>query len=286
MITHQVLLRGASQCFLLRAALCLTDVSAVSLDEIFGFLLHFRADESLCRGTALWKELCNWLQANEGCFRLTNGDPGSSEELHAETSNRDGASIFSYVQQRLKTFLTVPASSDQTGSLPDPSEAELLVRTVLLTADLQLNRSEEPRLELLLQPLLDVLQRLSTNVYLVLQKTDKSLQLLLRLLQLHRRRSDTEKENEDVVAVTLKTLMLSVVESVQEFLLRRLSGELRELCDVERSDLYLSVLRELVLTYSTVSWYGSNLQQNYIPKLTANCLRILGEPSEQVQHSA
>uniref|UniRef100_A0A673HZZ1 tRNA (guanosine(18)-2'-O)-methyltransferase TARBP1 n=1 Tax=Sinocyclocheilus rhinocerous TaxID=307959 RepID=A0A673HZZ1_9TELE len=283
MITHQVLLRGASQCFLLRAALCLTDVSAVSLDEIFGFLLHFRADESLCRGTALWKELCNWLQANEGCFHLTSGDPGSSEELHAETSNRDRASIFSYVQQRLKTFLTVPASSDQTGSLPDPSEAELLVRTVLLTADLQQNRSEEPRLELLLQPLLDVLQRLSTNVYLVLQKTDKSLQLLLRLLQLHRRRSDTEKENEDVVAVTLKTLMLSVVESVQEFLLRRLSGELRELCDVERSDLYLSVLRELVLTYSTVSWYGSNLQQNYIPKLTANSLRILGEPSEQVQ---
>lgn len=33
---------------------------------------------------------------------------------------------------------------------------------------------------------------------------------------------------EDVVAVTLKSLMMSVVESVQEFLLRRLSGELRE----------------------------------------------------------
>ncbi|KAK2896992.1 hypothetical protein Q8A67_011480 [Cirrhinus molitorella] len=280
MITHQVLLRGASQCFLLHAALCLTDVSAVSLDDIFGFLVHFRADESLCRGTALWKELCNWLQSNEDCFRLTNGDLVSSEELHAETSNRDGVSIFSYVQQRLKTFLTVPASSDQTGSLPDPGEAELLARAVLLTADFQQTRSEEPCLELLLQPLLDVLRRLSTNVYLVLQKTDKSLQLLLRLLQLHRRCSDTE-ENEDVVGVTLKTHMLSVVESVQEFLLRRLSGELRELCDVERSDLYLSVLRELVLTYSTVSWFGSNLQQNYIPKLTTNCLRILNECTEQ-----
>uniref|UniRef100_A0A8C1KU42 tRNA (guanosine(18)-2'-O)-methyltransferase TARBP1 n=1 Tax=Cyprinus carpio TaxID=7962 RepID=A0A8C1KU42_CYPCA len=175
MITHQVLLRGASQCFLLRAALCLTDVSAVSLDEIFGFLLHFRADESLCRGTALWKELCNWLQANEGCFRLTNGYSGSSEELHS--------------------LCILFLLADQTGSLPDPSEAELLVRTVLLAADLQQTRSEEPGLELLLQPLLDVLQRLSTNVYLVLQKTDKSLQLLLRLLQLHRRRSDTEKEN-------------------------------------------------------------------------------------------
>ncbi len=140
----------------------------------------------------------------------------------------------------------------QSGSLPDPGEAELLARAVLLTADLQQTRSEEPGLELLLQPLLDVLRRLSTNVYLVLHKTDKSLQLLLRLLQLHRRCSDTEKENgvccvwenktnmlnpwiwcvwvfvEDVVAVALKTYMLSAVESVQEFLLRRLSGELRE----------------------------------------------------------
>ncbi|XP_043111983.1 probable methyltransferase TARBP1 isoform X1 [Puntigrus tetrazona] len=281
MITHQVLLRGASQCFLLHAALCLADVSAVSLDDIFGFLVHFRADESLCRGTALWKELCNWLQANEGCFRLTDGDSGSSEEFHTETSNGDEAPVFSYVQKRLRTFLTVPATSDQTGSLPDPGEAELLARAVLLTADLQRNRSEELGLELLLQPLLDVLRRLSTNVYLALRKTDRSLQLLLRLLQLHRRRSDTEKEKEDVVAVTLKTLMLSVVESVQEFLLRRLSGELRELCDVERSDLYLSVLRELVLTYSTVSWYGSNLQKNYIPKLITNCLRIFSEPSEE-----
>ncbi|CAM4725705.1 unnamed protein product [Leuciscus chuanchicus] len=110
MITHQVLLRGASQCFLLHAALCLTDVSTVSLDEIFGFLAHFRADESLCRGTALWEELCNWLQTNEGRFLLTDGDLGSSE-LCTATSDCKGVSIFSYVHQRLKTFLAVPANS-------------------------------------------------------------------------------------------------------------------------------------------------------------------------------
>ncbi|CAM4725689.1 unnamed protein product [Leuciscus chuanchicus] len=193
-------------------------ISTVSLDEIFGFLAHFRADESLCRGTALWEELCNWLQTNEGRFLLTDGDLGSSE-LCTATSDCKGVSIFSYVHQRLKTFLAVPANS---------AEAELLTWAVLLTADLQKTRNEEPGLELLLQPLLDVLQRLSTNVYLVLHKTDKSLQLLLSLLRLHRRRSDTEQENEDVVAVALKTHMLSVGDSVQEFLLRRLSGELRE----------------------------------------------------------
>lgn len=130
---------------------------------------------------------------------------------------------------------------------------------------------------------------------------------------------------EDAVAVVLKTQVLSAVESVQDFLLRRLSGELREVsvfshtnmlnkwfnswkfswithldqtklvclnfvfifcfqfCDLERAELYLSVLRELVLTYASVSWYGSNLQQNYIPKLTTNCLEILNEPSHQVE---
>ena len=39
-------------------------------------------------------------------------------------------------------------------------------------------------LESLLSPLLDTLSRVSTNIYLPLRKSDKSLQLVLRLLQL------------------------------------------------------------------------------------------------------
>lgn len=39
-------------------------------------------------------------------------------------------------------------------------------------------------LESLLSPLLDTLSRLSTNIYLPLRKSDKSLQLLLSLFQL------------------------------------------------------------------------------------------------------
>lgn len=31
--------------------------SAVTLDDVFSFLAHFRADESLCRGTPLWKQV-------------------------------------------------------------------------------------------------------------------------------------------------------------------------------------------------------------------------------------
>lgn len=32
--------------------------SAVTLDDVFSFLMDFRADESLCRGTQIWNRVC------------------------------------------------------------------------------------------------------------------------------------------------------------------------------------------------------------------------------------
>lgn len=35
--------------------------SSVTLDDIFKILMDFRADESLCRGTNIWKQVsCSW----------------------------------------------------------------------------------------------------------------------------------------------------------------------------------------------------------------------------------
>ncbi|XP_030628121.1 probable methyltransferase TARBP1 [Chanos chanos] len=291
MITHQVLLRGASQCFLLHSALCLTDVTAVSLDDVFSFLVHFRTDESLCRGTRLWSELCDWLLVNEGGFRPAVRDEGPGVQLHAggnSSPTPQKASVRSYIQLRLEAFLAVPASSDQTEMVPDSGEAELLARAVILFADtVKLRRGDQQvgeELETLLNPLLGVLRKISTNIYLPLRKTDKSLQLLLRLLQLRNKPkcSDSDyEEEEDSVAVAVAMLVLGVVAPIQEFLLRRLSGELRELCDLERAGLYLSVLRELTHAFTAVPWYHSNMQQTYAPKLTAICLKILSEPAKQ-----
>lgn len=89
--------------------------------------------------------------------------------------------------------------TDQTGSVPDPGEAELLARALLLSVDVAWSRREEKRpeddgLEQLFFPLLDVLRRLSTSVYLVLRKTDKSLQLMLQLLRLLGTQSQKEEE--------------------------------------------------------------------------------------------
>ncbi|KAK6293826.1 hypothetical protein J4Q44_G00361520, partial [Coregonus suidteri] len=352
MITHQVLLRGAAQCFLLNTALSLTDVTSVTLDNVFSLLVHFRADESLCRGTVLWNQLCDWLAESEGSFRPCVRESGDGTST---STSPERETVRGYVQQQMEAFLRVPASTEQTDSVPDPGEAELLARAILLCVDTEerTQRSsggEETTgvssgMESVLRPLLDTLSRLHTNVYLPLRKTDKSLQLLLRLLQLTRSRHtpaavlqltrsrhtpaavlqltrsrhtpaavlqltrsrhtpaavlqltrsrhtpaavlqltrsrhtpaavlQPEKEQEDSVTVSMETLILGVVEPIQEFILRRLSGELQELCDVERAELYLSVLKEVVLMYSVLEWNHSNVQA-YFPRLLRYVLRSL-----------
>ncbi|MCJ8749174.1 hypothetical protein PDJAM_G00173290 [Pangasius djambal] len=275
MVTHHILLRGAIQCFLLHTVFHLSDVSAVSLDEVFAFLAHFRAEESLCPGTAIWEKLCDWLLVNEGHFWPAVTSTSASPQK---------VSVHSY--HSLKAFLTIPAISDQTDRVPVVDEAELLARTLLLSADLDWRRREKQgpddmRLEQLFYPLLDILHRLNTSIYLPLCKTDKSLELMLRLLLLLGKNLETGRGNEDNMAVALTQLLLGVAEPVQEFILRRLSGELQELSDIGRANLYLSLLRELIRTYSKVPGYGSNLQKNYVSRLTMNCVRLLSEPSEQ-----
>uniref|UniRef100_A0A665X6Q2 tRNA (guanosine(18)-2'-O)-methyltransferase TARBP1 n=1 Tax=Echeneis naucrates TaxID=173247 RepID=A0A665X6Q2_ECHNA len=134
MITHQVMLRGAAQCFLLSSALCLTNVRAVTLDDVFSFLMHFHVEESLCRGTNIW----NQVQS-------------------IQVSECDSSWI-----------LTVSV-------------------TILLCVDMeksQCGTKISSTLESLLFPLMDTLSRVSTNIYMPVRKSDKSLQLLLRLLQL------------------------------------------------------------------------------------------------------
>lgn len=111
----------------------------MTVDDIFSFLMHFRADESLCRGTELWNEVCSlhthaflsifkycirkvattdyhlmylgqlciWLLEHECSFKsrildcdFTN-DPTQKETIRA------------YVQQEVLAYLRVPASTGE-----------------------------------------------------------------------------------------------------------------------------------------------------------------------------
>ncbi|KAM6916473.1 putative methyltransferase TARBP1 [Xenentodon cancila] len=281
MITHQVLLRGAAQCFLLNSALCLTVASEVTLDDIFGFLMHFRADESLCRGTELWNQLCVWLLEHEGSFKSRNAG-GDCAGLLTEKKT-----VKAHVQDEILAYLRVPASTGQNERLPDSREADKLARAILLCVDMEKSRpgaENSSALDSLLCPLLDTLSRVSTNMYLPLRKSDKSLQLVLSLLQLgampHCQRVEVEKG--DDVMVAMQKLLFRLVDPIQEFLLRRLCGELQELYDVERAELYLCVLRHLVVTCSSSLQHCSKIQQNGFPKLIKYGLSVLQEPTPQI----
>ncbi|XP_051935401.1 probable methyltransferase TARBP1 isoform X1 [Hippocampus zosterae] len=263
MITHQVLLRGAAQCFLLKSALCLIDVSTVTLDDIFTFLGNFRADESLCRGTALWNEVCVWLSSNEGNFKMKPSDQ--------EGASSSKKTIKAYVQGKIHEFLSVPVCTGQTQSLPDPKEVDKLAMSILLLSDIERSQSGSKigdELHFLLSPLVDTLSRVGSNLYMPLKKSDKILQLVLRLLQLR------ETSKVDEVTAALERLIFQCGDSMQEFIMRRLCGKLLEVCDVQRAELYLSVFKQLSMHHSTV-------QQACFPKLIKYSLSILQEPSQQ-----
>uniref|UniRef100_A0A8C8EF93 tRNA (guanosine(18)-2'-O)-methyltransferase TARBP1 n=1 Tax=Otus sunia TaxID=257818 RepID=A0A8C8EF93_9STRI len=128
MITHQILLRGAAQCYLLQATMRLTDVEKVSLPEVSSFLLSLRPEESLRRDTMLWMELCSWLQVNDRCFKKSV----TSDFEHQETS-----SLCQYVRSLVGDYLKTPSSERENCFMPDWFEAKLVATMILLAADVE-----------------------------------------------------------------------------------------------------------------------------------------------------
>ncbi|NXJ08323.1 TARB1 methyltransferase, partial [Odontophorus gujanensis] len=267
MITHQILLRGAAQCYLLQTAMHLTDVEKVSLPEVASFLLSFRPEESLRRDTMLWMELCSWLQENDRCF----GKSASADSEHQEMS-----SLCLYARSLVGEYLKTPTSERENCFMPDWFEAKLVATMILLAADVEQMRNKSSgksnikwiELEAFLNPLLDVLMKLGSNAYIPTLKTDKSLQLLLKLLQT-RSLKCSNTQDDDVLFFIWKSLM-TPVESVLEFILRRLTtNELSTVGDLDRCDLYLSLIPEILHLCFQLNSKKLPTIKNFISSLTS-----------------
>nr|XP_003473550.1 probable methyltransferase TARBP1 isoform X2 [Cavia porcellus] len=242
MITHQILLRGAAQCFLLQTAMHLVDVEKVSLSDVSIFLTSLKQEESLGRGTALWTELCDWLHINERCFRPTSicGPDGLPE-----------TSLNVYVKNLVQEYIKSSAWERESCFMPDWSEARLTALMILLAVDVEGMKTEysEKRriqnvLRIFLDPLLDALVKLGTNAYMPLLRTDRCLQLLVKLLHICMMKGSNPQDDE--VSALLKSTVMSATESVSQFVLRRLTmHELQTVADLDRCHLYLTVLTEL-----------------------------------------
>ncbi|XP_074017579.1 probable methyltransferase TARBP1 [Numenius arquata] len=276
MITHQILLRGAAQCYLLQTVMHLTDVEKVSLPEVSSFLLSLRPEESLRRDTMLWVELCRWFQENDRCFKKSV----TSDFEHRETS-----SLCQYVRSLVGEYLKTQAS--ETGEncfMPDWFEAKLVATMILLAADVEQMRNkyseksniEWIELEAFLNPLLDVLMKLGSNAYIPTLKTDKSLQLLLKLLQT--RSLKCSNTQDDGVLVFIWKSLVTPLESILGFLLRRLTAnELSTVGDLDRCDLYLALIPEIVNLCLQVGWKKIPSIKNFIFSLTNASIRNLQE---------
>ncbi|TEA41912.1 hypothetical protein DBR06_SOUSAS26810002 [Sousa chinensis] len=276
MITHQILLRGAAQCYLLQTAMNLVDVEKVSLSDVSSFVMSLRQEESFGRGTSLWTELCDWLRVNESCFRrpLTCSSIG----LH-ETS-----SLNAYVKNLVQEYIKSPAwEGGEDCCMPDWLEAKLVAVMVLLAIDVEGMKSQysEKRrtqnvLRIFLDPLLDALVKFGTNAYMPLLKTDRCLQLLLKLL--HTCLLKGSGTQDDEVFTLLQNFVMSTTESVSEFILRRLTmKELSRVSDLERCHLYLMVLTELINLHLKVGWKRGNPIWRVISPLKNASIRHLQE---------
>ncbi|KAM9297134.1 putative methyltransferase TARBP1 isoform 5-T5 [Morus bassanus] len=275
MITHQILLRGAAQCYLLETAMHLTDVEKVSLPEVASFLLSLRPEESLRRDTMLWVELCSWLQVNDGCFR---------KSITFDSERQETSSLCQYVRSLVGEYLKTPASERENCFMPDWFEAKLVATVILLAADVEQMRNkysgksniEWIELEAFLNPLLDVLMKLGSNAYIPTLKTDKSLQLLLKLLQT--RSLKCSNTQDDRVLVFIWKSLMTPVESILDFVLRRLTtNELSTVGDLDRCDLYLALIPETVNLCLQVSWKKVQSIKNFILSLTNASIRNLQE---------
>ncbi|XP_059963915.1 probable methyltransferase TARBP1 isoform X2 [Mesoplodon densirostris] len=280
MITHQILLRGAAQCYLLQTAMNLVDVEKVSLSDVSSLVMSVRQEESFGRGTSLWTELCDWLRVNESCFRRPS--TCSSIGLH-ETS-----SLNAYVKNLVQEYIKSPAwEGGENCCMPDWLEAKLVAVMVLLAIDVEGMKSEysEKRrtqnvLRIFLDPLLDALVKFGTNAYMPLLKTDRCLQLLLKLLHtcLLKGSSTQDVAHTDEVFTLLQNFVMSTTESVSEFILRRLTmKELSSVSDLDRCHLYLMVLTELINLHLKVGWKRGNPIWRVISPLKNASIRHLQE---------
>ncbi|KAM6460808.1 putative methyltransferase TARBP1 isoform 1-T1 [Liasis olivaceus] len=274
MITHQVLLRGAAQCFLLKAAIHLIDIEKVPLSDISNFITYLKPEESLGRGTALWTMLCDWFHVNDKYFQRT---------LNCEVP-QDKTALGVYVQLLVEDYLKAPLTNSEDSLMPDWFEAKRVATMILLAADVEEIRhthndntsTEQIGLKALLNPLLDVLLKLGTNPYISSLKIDKSLQLLLKLMQTCSIKN-SRPEVDGIIIFLQKSIML-VTKSILDFLLRRLTAnELNIMSDLQHCNLYLEVLSELMNFCPVSGWKKGPFLCTFISSLINASLYNLQE---------
>ena len=247
MTTHSIKIRGAVQCYLLKAAMNLIDPDCVEIGHIARLLSMFSPEESLCRGSVLWEEVSTWMW---GLY----GNP--------EDNPLPLGSVFQYLDLSANTYLN---NLD-----PDTIVAQPVVgsytRMFVIACD-SFNKStfgssaKKPPLTKYFNTFLSIVQQASTHVYSNDAKTLKSVVLLSSIITVLRGtaalegstvsffqkstiESSTDLAKSDSVVLAFIPLVARALPEIFDYLLRKLTvcGEMNS---PEIGDICLNLVKEL-----------------------------------------
>ncbi|XP_072030160.1 probable methyltransferase TARBP1 [Amphiura filiformis] len=247
LIAFDTAYRSIIQQFLLTSTLNLLDTSAISMQHFSSFLSALSNKECLERGKTTWNQVCEWILVNK-----------DANLFHSE-----GTSLQTLLSEDIVELLQ-EASSTENLDLPSLDEAERVARAVLIVVDAHQVAIEKGNqlftlppdhatsvLASILQPISDVLCRVSSHVYLSQSKADRALQLLQVLLKELQPESSLFASKEDTTKKHLEELMLHCTGEVLIYITRKLlSHHILQTRDMTRLHFYLSTL-DSIYTF----WY-------------------------------
>ncbi|XP_071794760.1 probable methyltransferase TARBP1 isoform X2 [Asterias amurensis] len=267
--------RSVVQCLMIESVLKLLDKDNTTLHQLSNLLGIFSRNDCLIRGSHLWNQVCQWFGANRDSQLFgSNGDIIAT--LWSEVTN-------------LMTF--DPSVSTACVDLGDAAESCRVSCLILLSADFHFERMERQPpspssfLQTILEPLTHVLSSINSHIYLPINKTDASLQLVCSILHhLKPSRDESGQDFSDEVRKELSILLSPCLEEIFSFIARRLlSAELAQTSDISRVSLYISVL-DSVCTFMVrslgVSGCVAGVIRNGRTRLLDCCLLLLTQGTE------
>lgn len=247
MATHSVKVRGAVQCYLLKAAMNLLDTNNVDLSDITRFLSIFSPEESLCRGSGLWEEVSSWIW---NLYEERAHDPLSL------------GTVFQYLDAETNRYLD-DVDPDVIHIKP---VVEALARMFVIACDafhknargLSVHESTATKY---FQNLLSHLRQASTHVYASESKTFKAVVLLSAVMRVLRGMEGLEQTTssvfqvppskvtansaqKDLLAQSFIPLVIGALPEVLDYLLRKLTV-IGEINSPEVGNVYLNFVKEV-----------------------------------------
>ncbi|KAJ8308141.1 hypothetical protein KUTeg_013015 [Tegillarca granosa] len=219
-------IRGAIQCFCAQTLINLIDLEKITASDFFPILVVFNQNESLQRGTTLWKLLSDWLQ--------------EAVQFGIDTWSPD--SILKIIDNLIVNYLQVESEGHYS---PSQSECCQISRMMLLSADAGIlpvrtsadiiDDKDMTSVTSLIGRLTDIISAVNVRAYMSPVKAEKALELLLSIY-------GELRSTDDVIGILVKETLTSCFPEMITFIQRLLISDWRMMEDLSSIDLCTRVI--------------------------------------------